>query len=323
MTEVLPIVSNPTGVAVSLDGLEDEARGYLAASRAASTVRAYASDWRAFTAWCATHGVTALPAEPTTVVLYLTDLARTATTATIGRRLSSISVAHQAAGFASPTADILVRSAWSGIRRTIGVAQHGKTALLTDDIRAMVMLLPDTLLGRRDACLLLLGFASAMRRSELVALDVADVADTNDGLIVTIIKSKTDQEREGREIGVPNGSNPSTCPVRALRAWLEASEIQDGPLFRPVNRHGQLAKERLSDRAVALVVKRCAEKAGLDPTLVAGHSLRSGMATSAARAGATEHEIMQQTGHKSLTVLRRYIRRGTLFNNNAASKLGL
>jgi integrase len=323
MTDLVPVSIASTSTDIALTDLENEARGYLAASRSASTVRAYASDWRAFTAWCASHGVTALPAEPTTVVLYLTDLARTAKTATIRRRLSSISVAHQAAGLPSPTADILVRSTWSGIRRTNGVAQVGKTALLTDDIRAMVATLPDTLLGRRDACLILLGFASAMRRSELVALDVADVTETNDGLVVTVTRSKTDQEGEGRQIGIPYGSNPTTCPVRALRAWLEASEIEDGPLFRPVNRHGKLGCERLSDRAVAIVVKRTAEAAGLDPKVVAGHSLRSDMATSAARAGATEAEIMSQTGHRSLPVLRRYIRRGSLFTDNAAAKLGL
>ena len=323
MTDLLPASIAPSPREIALNDLEDEARRYLSASRSANTERAYRSDWRGFTNWCTTHGLTSLPAEPTTVVLYLTDMARTAKTATIQRRLSSISVAHQAAGLATPTADILVRSAWSGIRRTNGTAQTAKTALLTDHIRAMIATLPDNLLGIRDACLLLLGFSSAMRRSELVALDVADVADTNDGLIVTVRKSKTDQEGGGREIGIPYGANPTTCPVRVLRAWLEASRIEDGPLFRPINRHGQLGGKRLSGQAVALVVKRTAEAAGLDPNLVAGHSLRSGMATSAARAGATEAEIMNQTGHRSLPVLRRYIRRGSLFTGNAAGKLGL
>jgi integrase len=323
MTDLLPVTIPPTGVDVALNKLEDEARGYVTASRAASTVRAYSSDWRAFTAWCAAHGLDALPAQPTTVALFITDLARTAKAATIRRRMASISVAHQAAGYANPTSDILVRSTMSGINRTNGVGQVGKSALLTDDIRAMVATLTDNLLGRRDACLLLLGFASAMRRSELVALDVGDVTETNDGLVVTVRKSKTDQEGEGREIGIPYGSNPITCPVRAFRAWLDRSQIEAGPLFRPINRHGQLGKARLSDRAVALVVKRTALAAGLDPKLVAGHSLRSGMATSAARAGATEAEIMNQTGHRSLPVLRRYIRRGSLFTENAAARLGL
>ena len=150
-----------------------------------------------------------------------------------------------------------------------------------------------------------------------------DVTETNDGLVVTVARSKTDQEGDGRQIGIPYGSNPATCPVRTFRAWLGASQIDSGPLFRPTDRHGHLGPERLSDRAVAIMVKRTALAAGLDPKLVAGHSLRSGKATSAARAGATEAQIMNQTGHKTLPVLRRYIRRGSLFNDNAAAKLGL
>src|SRR5437016_12198910 len=184
MTDLVSARIEPTATEIALSDLETEARGYLSASRSSSTVKAYASDWRHFIAWCGSHGVNALPAGPTTVVLYLTDLARTAKTATIQRRLSSISVAHQAAGLATPTADLLVRSAWSGIRRTNGVAQTAKAALLTEDIKAMIATLPDNMIGCRDACLLLLGFSSAMRRSELVALDVSDLFDTNDGLVV-------------------------------------------------------------------------------------------------------------------------------------------
>jgi site-specific recombinase XerD len=323
MTSLLPVPITATGTDIVLADLQDEADAYLRASRSQNTLRAYASDWKHFTGWCAAHRASALPADPATVVLYLTDLARTAKPSTIRRRMSAISVAHQAAGCPTPTNHIAVRSAWAGIRRTKGVAQAGKDALLTDQIRSMVNALPDNLLGIRDRCLLLVGFASALRRSELVALNVQDVADTHDGLVVTVTRSKTDQDGEGRQIGVPYGSNPTTCPVRALRAWLDASNLDAGPLFRPVDRHGQLGVRRLSDRAVALVVKRAAQAAGLNPALVAGHSLRSGMATSAARAGATEAQIMAQTGHKSLPVLRRYIRRGSLFTDNAASKLGL
>jgi integrase len=187
----------------------------------------------------------------------------------------------------------------------------------------MVASLPDSLIGRRDACLLLLGFAMAARRSELVALTVEDLTATADGLVVTIRRSKTDQEGQGRQTGVPYGSNQMTCPIRATQTWLEASGIETGPLFRSVDRHGRLGNSALSDKAVALIVKRAAERAGLNPNRFAGHSLRSGMATSAARGGATEAQIMEQTGHRSLTVLRRYIRRGTLFDENAASKLGL
>jgi integrase len=307
----------------TLTTLEEEAREYAKRSRAGSTVRAYRSDWKAFTRWCQEHHLVALPAEPMTVALYLTDSARTLKTSTLRRRLSSIAVAHQTAGVSNPVEDPRVKATWAGIRRTHGTAQQGKDPVLTADLRLMVAALPDSLLGRRDACLLLLGFASALRRSELVGLNVEDLTETNDGLVVKVRRSKTDQEGEGREIGVPFGSNPSTCPVRCTRTWLEMSGIESGPLFRSVDRYGRLGDTALSDKAVALVVKRAAEAAGLDPARFAGHSLRSGMATSAARGGATEAQIMEQTGHRSLTVLRRYIRRGSLFNDNAATKLGL
>lgn len=318
----LPIPSGPR-LSPELVSLAEEARDYTAQARADNTIRAYRADWNHFTGWCTDHGMIALPAAPETVVLYMTDLARTAKTATIRRRMSSISVAHQAAGHDSPCHDIAVRSAWSGIRRAKGTAQAQKTALLTEDIRRMVVALPESLIGQRDACLLLLGFAAALRRSELVGLDVEDVEQTPDGLIVTVRKSKTDQEGEGRQIGVPYGSDPVTCPVRTFGRWVASSSTQSGPLFRAVDRHGRLGTTRLSDRAVALVVKRAAETVGADPATVAGHSLRSGMATSAARGGASEAAIMEITGHKSLPVLRRYIRRGTLFSDNAATKLGL
>jgi integrase len=187
----------------------------------------------------------------------------------------------------------------------------------------MVNALPENLLGKRDRAFLLLGFAGAFRRSELVSLDVADVETNREGIVVTLKRSKTDQEGQGRRVGIPYGSNAVTCPVRALNEWLEASAITAGALFRSVNRHGQLRSERLSDKAVALVVKRSAEAAGLDASQYAGHSLRSGLATSAAQAGVSERAIMAQTGHKSLNMVRRYIREGSLFRENAAAKIGL
>ena len=141
--------------------------------------------------------------------------------------------------------------------------------------------------------------------------------------MVTIRRSKTDQEGEGRKIGIPFGSKAATCPVRALRAWLDAAGIVSGSLFRPVNRHGRPGTEHLSSRAVAIVVKRAAELAGLDPETFAGHSLRSGLATSAAAASASERSIMDQTGHRSVQMVRRYIRDGSLFRDNAAGQVGL
>ncbi|WP_394793451.1 tyrosine-type recombinase/integrase [Armatimonas sp.] len=181
----------------------------------------------------------------------------------------------------------------------------------------------DRLIACRDRALLLLGFAGAMRRSELVGLDVADVVETADGLVVTIRRSKTDQEGQGRKIGIPYGSKLATCPVRSVRAWKARAQVTEGPLFRQVNRHGKVLEGRLGDRTVALVVKRAVAATGVDAASYAGHSLRAGLATAAAMAGVSERVIQGQTGHKSLPILRRYIREGSLFRENAAAEVGL
>jgi len=321
--ELVP-VSETYGALATLEQLEEEARAFIGASKAPSTIRAYRSDWRHFEAWCRVRDVQALPAAAETVALYLTDMASWAKAATIQRRLSSISQAHQMAGHESPTQDRLVRMTHSGIRRRIGTASQGKAPVVTADLRAMVEALPIGVLGVRDRALLLLGFAGAFRRSELVGLDVADVADRPEGLVIHLRRSKTDQEGAGREIGVPYGSHPATCPVRALRAWLEASGITEGPLFRPVRRGGAVLPSRLSGRAVALVVKRSVLAAGVgEAARYGGHSLRSGLVTAAAEAGVQERVIAEQTGHRSMTVLRRYIRSASLFQQNAAAEVGL
>jgi integrase len=180
------------------------------------------------------------------------------------------------------------------------------------------------MIGSRDRALILLGFAGAFRRAELVNLDLTDLAFSRDGLTVTLRRSKTDQEGQGRKIGIPYGSNPETCPVRNLQTWLEQAGIGDnGPVFRSLNRHGQLQPGRLSPIDVARIVKKLAHRASLDATKYAGHSLRAGHATSAAIAGASERSIMNQTGHRSVQMVRRYIRESSLFRENSAGKLGL
>jgi integrase len=301
----------------------ERARDYARQAKADNTRRAYRADWADFTAWCAAHEVPALPATPQTVALYLSAMASHRKVSTLQRRLSAISQAHQAAGHPTPTKDIAVRAVFSGIRRAHGTAQHGKAPVLTADLRLMVAALPDSLLGVRDRALLLVGFAGALRRSELVGLDVSDVTVSRDGLVVHLRRSKTDQEGQGRTIGIPYGSRPMTCPVRALQDWLACSGVKSGPLFRPLDRHGNMQSTRFSDRGVARVVQRAALAAGLDPADFAGHSLRAGLATSAAAAGISERAIMAQTGHKSLPMVRRYIRDGSLFNDNAAAGVGL
>ena len=307
----------------ALATLGQRAREYARLSKSANTRRAYAADWDDFTRWCALRGASALPAEPDTVALYLTASAEGLKPSTLQRRLATISQAHQAAGHETPTRAAAVRAVWAGIRRAKGTAQQGKAPAVTPEIRRMVDALGGGLLGVRDRALLLVGFAGAMRRSELVGLDARDAMFGADGLTLQIRRGKTDQEGEGRKVGVPYGSRPQTCPVRALQAWLAASGVAEGPLLRSVSRHGKVQPGRLSDKAVALVVKRAAQAAGLDPALYAGHSLRAGLATSAAAAGASERSIMAQTGHKSVTVARRYIRDGSLFRENAAAQVGL
>ncbi len=307
----------------ALGAVSETARDYISQAKAENTVRAYRADWNDFFTWCSAHGLPAMPADPRTVTLYLSHLAATHKASTLTRRISAVSQAHQLAGLKSPTHAAAVRALMAGIRRAKGTAPAAKAAALTQDIRAMVAALPAGLLGARDRALLLVGFAGAFRRSELVGLNVDDAQFTADGLVVTLRRSKTDQEGEGRKVGIPYGSNPETCPVRALRAWIDGSGITAGPLFRSVNRHGQIQAPRLSDKAVALVVKRYASAAGLNATNYAGHSLRAGLATSAAIAGASERSIMNQTGHRSTTMVRRYIRDGSLFRENAAARVGL
>jgi len=217
----------------------------------------------------------------------------------------------------------LVSRTHAGIRRTLGTAQNAKAPALVDDLKRMLDQLPATRVGLRDRALLLVGFAGAFRRSELVSLDVVDLEFSRAGLIVTLRKSKTDQEGRSRRLGIPYGSSEQTCPVRSVQAWLESARIVDGPVFRSLDRFQRVQPKRLSDKAVALVVKRRARAVGLDPARYAGHSLRAGLATSAAAAGASERIIMSQTGHRSADMVRKYIREGNLFNSNPAGMVGL
>lgn len=310
---------------VSTETLSEAAEQYRRGSKAAATMKAYGFDLKDFAAWCEEQGTGFLPATPRAVADYLTHLATVKgyKAATLQRRISAISQLHQAHEYESPTQSHVVCSVMAGIRRKHGTAQKGKAALRTDDLRRMVEALPDSLLGIRDRALLVVGFAKAFRRSELVGLDVEDVEFSKEGLIVTLRRSKTDQEGQGARFGIPYGSNPLTCPVRALQEWLWRSGIESGPLFRPINRHGHIQPKRLSDKAVARIVKRSAKAVGLDPADYAGHSLRAGFATEAASRGVSERAIMRQTGHKSLTTVRRYIREGSMFQDNAAAQVGL
>lgn len=311
-------------ISTGLVGLVETVETLTENAQSPATIRAYRSDWGHFTAWCATHQLCPLPAAPETVALYLAELAGVKTAATIRRRLSTISQAHQRIGHDTPTATALVRQTLKGIFRTFGTAAAGKAPARTELIRTMVGTLDlERLIGVRDRALLVMGFAGAFRRSEIVALDVPDITQVAEGLAVDIRWSKTDQEGEGLKVGLPYGSDQLTCPVRAFQAWLEASGIPSGPIFRPVTKGGALGLRRLSANAVADVVKRTAQRAGIDPDDLAAHSLRVGLITSAAEAGVLERDIMRHSRHNSIPVMRRYIRDATLFQDNAAARVGL
>lgn len=302
----------------------DRAHQYITNAKAPATRRAYRADWADFVGWCERNGVVALPTTPQVIALYLAAQAgKGKKTSTLRRRIAAIAQAHRAAGKEPVSLRVEpLHSTWQGILRVHGTAQQGKSPVWTEHLRRMVAELPHNMLGVRDRALLLLGFAGGMRRSELVGLNVEDLAFEQEGLILSIRRSKTDQTGEGRLVGIPYGSRLDTCPLRAVQTWLRQSGLTAGPLFRYVDRHGNVGPKRLSGNAVALVVQRYAVAAGLKGDF-AGHSLRAGLATTAAANGVQERSIAKQTGHRSLEVLRRYIRDGDLFRQNAAASVGL
>ena len=324
-TALVPADNFDAEVPVAADDLI-RVRTYADASKSASTKRAYSSAWQVFTAWCEVRGYAPLPAHPAVVAAFVADQAgvKAKAVSTVEKYMAAIGEAHRLTGQGDvPTESPKVRAVMKGIRRTHGTAQKGKAPLLVSHLRRISQVLPDGLLGIRDRALLLLGFAGALRRSELVGLDVADLDFRDEGLAITIRRSKTDQEGAGRLVGIPYGSTPATCPVRAVRRWIDQAGLEEGPVFRSVDRHGRMSTARLSGKAVGLVVKRAVAAIGLDPDEFGGHSLRAGLATEAARAGAGEITIMKQTGHRSVATLRGYVRHGTLFVNNAAALVGL
>ncbi len=322
-TEIIGPIRNLQNDGADIVPLPEQVREYIRASKAESTIRGYQSDWRDFCAWCESHGLSPLPSVPETVAAYIAECAGRLKVGSIQRKLNAIAEAHKAMRVESPTHNAIVANTMKGIRRTKGTAATQKAPTLTDDIRAMVDATDAGTIGLRDRALILLGFAGAFRRSELIGLDVEDCAFSKHGLTITLQRSKTDQQGAGRKIGIPYGSNPETCPVRVLQGWIEQAGIRTGPLFRSINRHGQVQPGRLSGLDVARIVKKLADRAGLDAGKYAGHSLRAGHATAAAIAGASERSIMNQTGHRSVQMVRRYIRDGSLFRENSAGKLGL
>jgi site-specific recombinase XerD len=296
----------------------DTAKGYLKDSTAKATRRAYRSDWKIFGDWCAAQGVDTLPASPETVAIFLAAQADAGIApATLSRRLAAIRFAHEGAGHGSPAKSKVVRSTLRGIRRARGAALKQKAPATAPRIMEMVAHCPSNLTGLRDKALLLLGFAGAFRRSELAALTVADLQEVPEGLRVTVRKSKTDQEGHGHTVPILNGARLKAA--EAVKAWLAAAGIQDGPLFRPIRKGGKVRAVALADGSIAALVKRYAAKAGFDPSEFAGHSLRAGFLTSAAESGASLFKMMAISRHRKIDTLRGYVRSAEMFKDHAGS----
>jgi site-specific recombinase XerD len=296
------------------------AADFAANDKAPATRKAYESDFLIFEKWCAAQGLCALPASPAAVAAFIADQAAVGKKpSTLGRRIAAIKHCHKKANETSPTDDERVKSVIRGARRTLGVAPRKLAAATSEKTIGMVTLARRGMIGKRDRALLLLGFSIAARRSELVALDVADIEFCPEGLRVTIRKSKTDQEGKGAVVAVRHGS--IACPVAAVKEWLAAANITEGPVFRQVRKGGHVTSNRLGGEAVRRIVKMQIAKLGLDPKQFGAHSLRAGFCTSAASKGANLFKMMDISRHKSVDTIRGYIRDVDAFKDNAGAGL--
>lgn len=267
-----------------------------------------------------------MPAVPATVAAYLASQAGLYAIATMRRRLAAIARVHREAGHALDTKAALIRNTLRGIAREHAAPQRQAAALTTAEVRRLVATCDPGLTGQRDRALLLLGYAGALRRSELVGVDVEHLRFHADALEVLIPKSKTDVEGEGARISIGRGKQPETCPVRALEEWLRAAEIRYGPVFHRVTQHGTVEPGRLSTEAVRLILRKRAALAGVAGTRlepITPHGLRAGFVTQAYLAGVRDEEIMDHTRHKDIATMRRYVRRAKLAKGTATTKLGL
>lgn len=306
----------------------EAARAFADASLAAGTRDAYRRAWRLFAAWCEGHGLESCPAHPGTVASWI------GAAATAGRSPSRIAVvlgavraAHLAAGYPDPGAHPQVRTVMSGVRRELGGRASQKTALVAvadgggraPSLHRVVDAIGErALIDLRDRAIILLGFAGALRRSELARLDVADVERTGRGLLLTIREAKGDRARRGETVAVPRGR--TRCPVAALDAWLAAAEIDAGPVFVRCD-GGRLGDAHLDGGSIGRTVRRRVAAAGLDPAAFGAHSLRSGFLTSAAEQGASLWKMKEVSRHRSTAALERYIQRRTLFDAHAGDGL--
>lgn len=309
------IVGNPR--------LSLKARRRLAKPKADNTLKAYNSDWNDFVAWCRRHDEPELPTTPETIVNYLSDMADMVKANTLSRRIAAISANHIAAGFGrkNPAKENIIRLTLDAIRRENGTFQKGKAPILPETLLLFADLFGTDLPSVRDKALILLGFAGAFRRSELVAVRLDDLQFFAEGMTVFVPRSKGDQIGEGSTIAIPYAPQENICAVRAVKDWIEQSGITDGYLFRSFRKNHAVRDGHLSDQMVAQLVKKYAKLAGLSAINFAGHSLRRGFATSAAQHEVGVLSIMRQTRHKTESMVHRYVDQGNIFKNNPLDRI--
>ena len=305
------ITQKPTfnNLSKDLQNLEEETLNNLKMSKAHNTLRAYKADFKHFSSFCIDNNVKYLPTDPRIVSLYLTKMSKTAKFSTLKRRLVSIGVVHKIKGQYLDTKHPMIMENLHGIKRILGSRQKAKKPILINDLKLIIKAIDEDKI--RDKALILIGFSGGFRRSELVNIHYDDIEFVTEGVKILIKRSKTDQTGEGSVKAIPYFDNQEFCPVVALKNYLtkKFSNTNEGKIFN------------ISDKSVALIIKRYAEKAGLDSSKYAGHSLRSGFATTAAEFGAEERNIMAMTGHKTTQMVRRYIQEANLFKNNALNKI--
>ena len=292
--------------------LELETLKNLRNSKALNTLRAYKADYKDFASFCFRSGFKPMPSEPKIISLYLTYLSKSCKFSTLKRRLASISVIHRLSGHYIDIKHPMITENLMGIKRVKGSYQKAKKPILINELKLIVNVIDKEKNEKKrfkNRALMLIGFAGGFRRSELVAIVHEDVDFVPEGVKIFVKRSKTDQSGEGMTKGIPYFSNPDYCPVTSLKNWIEKSEIKSGKIFD------------ISDKSVALIVKKYTDLAGLDSNKYSGHSLRSGFATTTAELGAEERSIMAMTGHKTTQMVRRYIQEANLFKNNALNKI--
>ena len=296
-----------------IKSLELETIKNLRNSKSTNTLRAYQSDYNDFSLFCSKNGFQAMPTEPKILSLYITHLASYSKFSTLKRRLASISIIHKSKGHYIDTKHPIIVENLMGIKRTNGSNQKGKKPLLINDLKILINAIDQSdekdKRKIRDKALILIGFSGGFRRSELVDIEYEDLEFVSEGVKIFVKKSKTDQSGEGMTKAIPYFDNENFCPVIALKNWIEIFDLKKSRIFN------------ISDKSVALIIKKYANYAGLDSHRYAGHSLRSGFATSTAESGAEERNIMAMTGHKSTEMVRRYIKEANLFKINALNKM--